>query len=333
MIGSYPKIYNLGHAAIVDLLLDPVLVEEKVDGSQFAFCIQELDGGLQFRSKEAIIDPDGPPKMFAKGVEAVKAVAHLLTPGLVYRGEYLEKPKHNVLAYDRVPEKNIILFDITSGLETYLSPEAKRAEAARIGFEVVPTIYEGPLHTYDVFAEMLNRQSILGGQKVEGVVIKNYGRFARDGKALMGKFVSEQYKEIHGGEWRKANPAGQDIITRLVEQLRTPARWEKAVQHLRDRGELTDSPKDIGNLIKEMIADTHEEADEMIAAQLLQWAWKGIGRQLVAGLPEWYKERLARQQFTAAPKKEDLAYDGTTDGSFEVINTPAPEARGDDAQT
>jgi len=29
---SYPKIYNLGHRAIRDLLEDPVVVEEKVDG-------------------------------------------------------------------------------------------------------------------------------------------------------------------------------------------------------------------------------------------------------------------------------------------------------------
>lgn len=30
-IRSYPKIYNLGHAAIRDLLLDPVVVQEKVE--------------------------------------------------------------------------------------------------------------------------------------------------------------------------------------------------------------------------------------------------------------------------------------------------------------
>jgi hypothetical protein len=38
---SYPKVYNMGHAAIADLLLDDVLVEEKVDGSQFSFGVFE----------------------------------------------------------------------------------------------------------------------------------------------------------------------------------------------------------------------------------------------------------------------------------------------------
>lgn len=34
---SYPQIYALGHRYLEDLLKDPVLVEEKIDGSQFSF--------------------------------------------------------------------------------------------------------------------------------------------------------------------------------------------------------------------------------------------------------------------------------------------------------
>ncbi len=36
---SYPKIYGLGHKAITELLSDNVMVEEKIDGSQFSFGI------------------------------------------------------------------------------------------------------------------------------------------------------------------------------------------------------------------------------------------------------------------------------------------------------
>jgi len=35
-LGSYPSIYNLGHRYLGDLLDGPVVVEEKVDGSQFS---------------------------------------------------------------------------------------------------------------------------------------------------------------------------------------------------------------------------------------------------------------------------------------------------------
>ena len=36
---SYPKIYALGHRETKELLLGPVNVEEKCDGSQFSMCV------------------------------------------------------------------------------------------------------------------------------------------------------------------------------------------------------------------------------------------------------------------------------------------------------
>ena len=45
MIHSYPSIYALGHKAVADIFNEPVLVEEKVDGSQFGFGIYETDPG------------------------------------------------------------------------------------------------------------------------------------------------------------------------------------------------------------------------------------------------------------------------------------------------
>lgn len=38
-IASYPQVFNLGHRAVADLFLDPVTVQEKVDGSQISFGI------------------------------------------------------------------------------------------------------------------------------------------------------------------------------------------------------------------------------------------------------------------------------------------------------
>ena len=93
----------------------------------------------------------------------------------------------------------------------------------------------------------LDRESVLGGQKIEGVVVKplNYDLFGPDKKCLMGKFVSESFKEIHGVEWKKENPAPTDVVQAIAASVRTPARWHKSVQHLRERGLLQDSPRDI----------------------------------------------------------------------------------------
>lgn len=290
---SYPKIYALGHKAIAELFLDGVLVEEKIDGSQFSF--GRFGGELRTRSKGAQINPDIPEQMFKEAVEIVRELD--LVDGHTYRAEYLKKPKHNTLAYDRIPNKHLIIFDINSAEEEYLSYERKSEEAARLGLEVVPVLHRGRVDSPDALLAFLERTSILGGQKIEGIVIKNYFRFGPDKKVLMGKYVSEAFKEVHGGEWRENNPTNRDVIDRLILMYRTPARWAKAVQHLRDAGKLTDSPKDIGPLIKEVQADVEAECADEIKEQLYRHAIPHIRRAISGGLPEWYKQELMKSQF------------------------------------
>ena len=102
MISGYPKVFNLGHKAIENLFADPVLVEEKVDGSQFSFMLDET-GALHCRSHHNDLDMDAPDKMFRGAAKIVRELSPELHPGWIYRGEYLMKPKHNTLAYDRCP--------------------------------------------------------------------------------------------------------------------------------------------------------------------------------------------------------------------------------------
>jgi hypothetical protein len=109
-IHSYPKINNVGHPEIATIFDDPVLVEEKIDGSQISFGV--LDGELKIRSKNSDIHVEDTEKMFSQGVETILSIKDSLTPNWVYRGEYLKKPKHNALSYSRIPNKHIIIFDI-----------------------------------------------------------------------------------------------------------------------------------------------------------------------------------------------------------------------------
>lgn len=297
---SYPSIFALGHRALQELLLDPVVVEEKVDGSQFSFGLFDENGEmvLRCRSKGAQLNVVAPEKMFTNAVDVVKVLP--LKTGWTYRAEYLKTPKHNALAYDRIPEKHLIVFDINTGHEEYMSYADKAAECARLGLETVPLVFEGMIENVEHFRSMIDRVSALGGQKVEGVVIKNYKRFGPDKKVLLGKFVSESFKEVHASEWKLANPTRTDIVERLIDTLRTPARWNKAVQHLREVGQIEDSPRDIGLLIKETQADIEKECLDLIAQKLSEWALPQIRRGVVRGLPEWYKDELVKRQFEVA---------------------------------
>ena len=296
MLHSYPNVYALGHHAIVNLLTAPVVVQEKVDGSQFSWGL--FNGEYCARSKGVKLHPDAPEKMFESAVEATKTLP--LRDGWTYRGEFLAKPKHNALAYSRIPRQHVVLFDINPSEEEYLSHAELSEEAARLGLDVAPQFFEGELTDIDVLRGLLERESVLGGARIEGVVVKSLSLYGADKKRLMGKFVSEAYKEIHSSEWKKANPSANDVIEYLIQRYKTPARWLKAVQHLQECGKLESSPRDIGLLIKEAQTDIRKEAEEEMKTILWEWAQSKVLRGAVGGIAEWYKEELLRKQFGAA---------------------------------
>lgn len=305
---SYPSIYALGHKAIANLLDGPVIVEEKIDGSQFSFGVSDLDGAIMLKSKGAILNVDAPEKMFERAVATVRGIAPTLTPGWTYRAEYLAKPKHNTLAYDRTPARHLIVFDINTGHEEYMGPEAKAAEAARVGLECVPVLATGAL-TLDSFRALLDTVSVLGGQKIEGVVVKPalYDVFGLDKKVLLGKFVSEMFKEAHSQAWKESNPTQGDVLERLAAVYGVQGRWQKAVQHLTEAGMLEGSPRDIGALIKEIPADIEKECADEIKEKLFEWAWPHVRRMTTRGFPQWYKEQLLKQAFEVEPNTEAVS--------------------------
>jgi len=295
---SYTKVLALGHRGLELLFAGRVIAQEKIDGSQFSFGI--IDGVLEIRSRKARIDVDAPANLFAPAVEWIRdVVLDGLTPGYVYRGEAVCRPKHNVLAYERTPEGGVILFDVDKGNQDYMLPDELSAEGARLGIEVVPNLFDGELRgesAADFARGLMERISVLGAQKIEGIVIKNYEAFGRDGKTLMGKYVSEAFKEVHDKDWKDRNPNKGDVLDEICKALTSEARWNKAVQHMREDGTLLGEPKDIGPLIKEIIRDTLDEEGDMIRQRLFNWAKEQIARRVTYGFPEWYKGKLLEAQ-------------------------------------
>ena len=288
---SYPKIFALGHSALNGLFEDPVTVEEKIDGSQFSF--GRFNGELRCKSRNCELVPTD-AGMFQAGVDAVSKLD--LRDGWTYRGEYLRVPKHNTIRYGRVPAHHVVLFDIGVGRESYAPQDVKREEAARLGLETVPLLASGVISGLSTLSSLLEGESVLGGP-IEGVVVKNYGRFAPDGHVMMGKLVSERFKESHSVEWKAANPSPSDIVQRIVEAYRTEARWEKSVGFLRDAGLLANEPKDIGLLIPRIKQDVVEECEAEMRDALWRWARDKILRGVTHGAAEWYKQRVAGSCF------------------------------------
>ena len=290
MLRSYSSPFALGHRATESLWDGTVWVQEKIDGSQISFGLR--DGFLHCRSRNADLmeRADGMFKLALQTIHMLK-----LREGWTYRGEFLMRPKHNTLAYDRVPRGNIIIYDIDRGDQDYMDPVDLADEVVRLGLECVPLFHcystKKPL---DELLKFLERESVLGG-KVEGIVLKNYDQFGPGGKTLMAKLVSKDFQEKHKTDWKKRNPSKKNIITQLIERYGTEARWQKAVQHLREAGKLEGAPRDIGLLIREVPEDILADSAEEIKEELFKAFIKDLRRGWTKGLAEWYKRLLAEE--------------------------------------
>ncbi len=301
MLSSYPSIFNLGHKAVKELFNTEVLIEEKVDGSQFSFGLK--DSVLFMRSKGAVLYEPVSDKLFKGVCEYVLSIKDQLRESWTYRGEVLCRPRHNALEYERTPKHNVIIFDIERADQDFLDINEKQQEANRLDLETVPAFYIGKIDTIEELKSFFERESILGKAKIEGMVFKNYAMYGPDKKVLMGKWVSEAFKEVHHAEWKGANPNKADFFQQLIKGLSTEARWNKAIQHLREAGRLTDSPKDIGELLKEIQLDTKKEMEDELKERIFAYHWPTLARGIIAGFPEYYKTKLAEQQFS---KEEDV---------------------------
>lgn len=284
-VSSYIKLMAITHgfARWATQAEGPLVYQEKVDGSQIGFRLEPGAALPDIRSKRAEARGNG---MFDLACEVIDALE--LHPGWTYRGEYLQKPKHNAITYGRVHRHHIVLFDIDRGECDYLSPDELRAEGARLGLEVVPTW----VHAGDPDPEWLKRESFLGGAIVEGWVAKDYTRLDRRGKTAMVKCVRDDFREVNKANWKKQNPSRMARFDEIAARYATEARWQKGVQHLAEDGQLEQSPRDIGPLMREVSRDIEEECAEEVKEALYAAFRKELLRTATRGLAEWYKRQL-----------------------------------------
>ncbi len=288
----FPKIFHIGESYIPHLLDGPVEITEKVDGSQFGFGLDK-DGAFVCRSKgQDITYQDEGMFNIAKEQAIVSSVKLDGMPGIYFYCEYLIKPKHNTLKYDRVPLNHLYLFGMCdNGVWNYdwhnLTNWANLLE-----IEPPNVIYYGDIDNIDHLRGMLEKPSILGGTTIEGIVVKNYNEPVIMGHYTMpismGKWVREDFKERNSKEFK----TGKNELEEFLDSFRTEARWNKAIQHLRDEGKLEGTPRDIGPLIGEIARDLFDEETESIKNELFKMFKRRIAQKAQSGFPEYFKSKL-----------------------------------------
>lgn len=303
-IEPFPKIFHIGGNSIKNLFSGEVEITEKIDGSQWGMGIDE-NGELVMRSKgnDLSYKDKEIPKMFEKAFEQTKRIEKILRKNnlfdIYFYCEFLSAPRHNILKYDRVPKNNLYLFGVKyKGV--WISDINKLWEFADlIDVERVNLLYYGIVKDINQLEKMLETKSILGGEIIEGIVVKNYNQPAIVTQNLifpisLGKYVSESFKEKQQKGVKKKSTS-KDKLEILIESYRTEARWHKAIQHLKEKGMLEFSPRDIGKLIKEIKKDLMEEEKENIKEELFQVFKSNIENNAVEGFAEWYKKYLLKR--------------------------------------
>jgi hypothetical protein len=300
-ISAFPKIYTLGKREIENIFKGEVEITEKVDGSQFCFGVNH-DGEIVLRSKGQVLylTSDNMFNLAVKWLNDNKdMILSVLAKDTYVYGEFLNKPKHNVLVYGRVPVNNIMVFGVKVGLNFVHEYEGIKKYADALGLETVPLVYKGVVENVEQITELVTKTtSVLGNEIIEGIVVKNYSQHTviGDKQLCFGKYVREGFKERHGGEWKAIGNKLEDWI----KSFQSEARWQKAVIHLREKGLLEDSPKDIGNLFKEIHHDILKEETDEIKEFLFKHHIDRIKRVASAGCAEWYKDQLLKRAFPEA---------------------------------
>lgn len=296
MISAYPKIFNLGVDYIKDIFNEEVEITEKVDGSQFGF--GKIEGEVICRSKGKRQMPDQPDKMFKTAVDYIMTIEEKLPDNMFFYAEYLNKPKHNQIKYGRIPKNNLILFGARTKEGEILRDYSKYAEMFDI--ELVPVLFKGKINSPVELKELMKTISILGEAEIEGIVVKNYDRkFLLGGQEIplmCGKFVSEKFKEVMCKPQKEKSKA-PDKLQEFCESFKTEARWNKAVQHLKENGELENTPRDIGKLMREVNIDIESEEKENIKEFLWNLHKRLIFSSAIRGMAQWYKEKVVDQSF------------------------------------
>lgn len=293
---AFPKILHLGDRQISSLFDESVEITEKVDGSQLGF--GKVDGKLFVRSKGKEQDLDNPDMMFEKAVEYIKSIEDKIPDNFTFYAEYLNKPKHNTLAYDRTPKNYIALFGVYDSVaRVHYGIRECNHWADVLDVEAVPLLAQGEANAEGIIDMVKDQVSFLGGSKIEGVVVKAYKPWMFMGQipqtVMSGKYVTEEFKEVHIKNWKKEN-TGKGKLEVAIAQYKSEARWNKGVQHLRENGLLAGQPTDIGPLIKEVRADVELEEKEHIKDQLWEIYKNDFLAMATNGLPQWYKEQLVK---------------------------------------
>ena len=125
----------------------------------------------------------------------------------------------------------------------------------------------------------MDRTSFLGGSTIEGVVVKR--------EQLAGKLVSDRFKEFK--KVRRIRKCDDPAVS-VMNAVACEARFNKVVQHMKEKGLWKGDYSDIGWLCKELVIDVFEECEDQMKDIIWKHYERKIRKMLPGKLVPWYKK-------------------------------------------
>lgn len=302
----YPKVLSLGQPLIADIFSHPVEISEKVDGSQCR--IQLTEDSVKCGSKNVGIADE---KMFRLAHEQAERIWNekvwwTFGDDITLFAEFLNKEKHNVLIYGRVPLNNLYLFGAMVD-DRHLQTDELIEIAKELQIEPPHILAaESDVKSQSDIEEYLKVDSCLGNTILEGVVIKQYHETypallastqAFFGYPMAGKLVRDDFKERLDKEW-SGKKQRETPLAKVTTEFLTDARFNKAIQHLADEGRITYEMNNLKDIIPEFYRDLVDEEHDEIVKIAMEEFWRQLKRKCDSFSVQEWKRYLVEKQFS-----------------------------------
>ena len=190
---KYIKIRALGTDETDGIFDGKIVVQEKVDGANFSFFLD--DDKLIFASRNMVmIDKKnaGNWKAMFPVTEAFNQHKDKFNPNYLYVGESTQK---HTISYDLIP--GFIGYDIwDEETELFLDWKDTKEIFESLGLEFIHIHFEkdGNKITIEKLQECIKDSAYKDGP-AEGVVIKNYNKLDGHDRQIFAKIVTDEFKE------------------------------------------------------------------------------------------------------------------------------------------
>ena len=220
---------------------DHIIVQEKVDGANFSIRYSEEDNTIKAFSRKKVLE-------FGNNLRGawewsqkldVDLVHKVLGNNLVLFGEWLVA--HTII-YPQDRYQNAYFYDVwNTENEQYLPQDRVKEIINSLELIYVPVFYEGKFESWENLSQFVGKTD-LGGEKGEGIVIKNMTRLNDSNTRLpfYTKIVTAEFCETKAH--RDSKPVDmkkveqRKVLQDTVETVVTEARVKKLVHKMVDEG-------------------------------------------------------------------------------------------------